>query len=327
MSTTNAGDHSPTTATEGPDPHKVFLVHGRNDEARQAMVTFLRSIGLQPVSWGQALNATTATKGPAPFIGDILQTGLDLSTAVVVLLTGDDYARIGRRFGKEKLTPQARPNVLFEAGMALGRFPNRTILVQLGSTRRFTDIAGRHYIEMDDTSQKQHELVNLLRSAGCAVHAEVDIDWSTTGSFVSVAIEPDGNRKAFEIPRRLLGTIILAALVLCGIWLSFLLRSSEIKVAGDIETTTPISLYIVGTPTFQYTFQKSSPLSIVLPLLPHVQYRAEYVADGMIVADKPIVPTEGKVANLGRFVNQLRPVTPIRPRIEVTDDQVAKFLQ
>jgi len=58
---------------------------------------------------------------------------------VVVLITGDDRARLGTRFAEPNdppeqtdPTPQARPNVLFEAGMAVGKYPELTVLVHLG---------------------------------------------------------------------------------------------------------------------------------------------------------------------------------------------------
>jgi hypothetical protein len=62
--------------------------------------------------------------------------------AVVVLLTGDDLASLREPFLQEDdgayeriPTPQARPNVLLEAGMALGRHPQRTIISCLGKVR------------------------------------------------------------------------------------------------------------------------------------------------------------------------------------------------
>ena len=79
--------------------------------------------------------------------------------AVVVLLTADDEALLRRRFRKAKepiheinLTGQARANVLFEAGMALGRKPESTVLVQIGEVRPFSDIAGRHIVHLEPIS-------------------------------------------------------------------------------------------------------------------------------------------------------------------------------
>ena len=132
------------------DSRTVFVVHGRNEVARKTLFDFLRSIGLRPLEWSQAV--ASAGKG-APFIGEVLDNAFSQARAVVVLLTGDDLAMLAPTFQKsddaeteKQPTPQARPNVLFEAGMAFGRASDRTILVQLGTLRPFSDIAGRQTV-------------------------------------------------------------------------------------------------------------------------------------------------------------------------------------
>src|SRR5204862_4075961 len=107
---------------------------------------YLPAIGLRPTAWTEALKKAGE---PAAFIGDILEAGFQNPQAVVVILTGDDMARVKEPYGSEKLTEQPRANVLFEAGMALGRFPKRTIFVQVGEVRPFSDLAGRHVFRLD----------------------------------------------------------------------------------------------------------------------------------------------------------------------------------
>ena len=48
------------------NPHKVFVVHGRNLKARDAMFNFLGAIGLDPIEWSEATNATDKA---SPYIG------------------------------------------------------------------------------------------------------------------------------------------------------------------------------------------------------------------------------------------------------------------
>ena len=169
------------------DPKTVFVVHGRNDAVRNATFTFLRAIGLHPLEWSEAVAATG--KG-TPYIGEILDTAYTKAQAVLVLMTPDDEGRLREFFRKPKdpqhevqLTPQARLNVLFEAGMAMGRFPERTILVELGSLRPFSDIGGRHVIRLDNTTQKRQELAQRLENAGCGISLK-GTDWHTAGDFL-----------------------------------------------------------------------------------------------------------------------------------------------
>lgn len=169
------------------DPKKVFVVHGRNDKARKAMFSFLRSIGLHPIEW---LEAISYTSNGAPYIGEILDHAFNVAQAVVVLVTGDDYAMVNPELAHKNdpeyetnLTPQARPNVLFEAGLALGRHPKRTVIVELGQNRPFSDIAGLHVVKLTDNVKTRHELAIKLKNAGCHVDIDNKNDWINEGEF------------------------------------------------------------------------------------------------------------------------------------------------
>jgi len=168
------------------DSRKVFVVHGRNEKARTAMVAFLRAIDLRPIEWSEAVDLTGEA---APFIGQVVEAGFSAAQAVVIMLTGDDLAKLRPEFvsqsdaGYEKeYTLQARPNVLFEAGFAFGRHPKRTVIVEFGQLRPFSDVQGRHVIRMDNSVKKRQELAKLLGAAGCAVSTS-GVDWHTAGDF------------------------------------------------------------------------------------------------------------------------------------------------
>lgn len=174
------------TATRVQDPRKVFVVYGRNLKARKALFEFLRAIDLRPMEWSEIVAATG--KG-APYIGEILDKAFFEAQAVVVLMTPDDEGCLRELFRKPgdpshetEPTPQARLNVLFEAGMAMGHFPERTILVELGVLRPFSDIGGRHVVKLDDTPEKRQELAQRLKTARCAVDLS-GTDWHTAGNF------------------------------------------------------------------------------------------------------------------------------------------------
>lgn len=152
------------------------------------MFQFLRALGLQPIEWNQAVKMTGE---PTPYVGTILETAFREAAAVVVLLTPDDEARLRKKYRKRRdpsyerrLTGQARPNVLFEAGMAFGRNPQNTVLVQVGAVKEFSDVAGRHMLRLGSDPTSRQAFVSRLANAGCNVDTSGS-DWLTAGDFTA----------------------------------------------------------------------------------------------------------------------------------------------
>lgn len=167
-------------------PNQVFVVHGRDRAAKDAVFTFLRAIGVKPIEWNAAL---AMSKKAAPFIAEILDAAFAKARAIVVLLTPDDLAQLrsdlltpSDKPFERTLTGQARPNVLFEAGMAFVTHPGQTVLVQIGTLREFSDVAGRHVVHMTNAFEKRQELATKLKNAGCDVDT-TGSDWVTAGDF------------------------------------------------------------------------------------------------------------------------------------------------
>ena len=117
-SESESASHSSQEVRPATGTRDVFVVHGRNTEARDALFEFLRAIDLHPLEWSEAVRATGK---PSPYIGEILDAAFSRAHAVVVLFTPDDEARLREQFRidsdllhETQLTGQARPNVLFE---------------------------------------------------------------------------------------------------------------------------------------------------------------------------------------------------------------------
>ena len=186
----SASDQLTRVAPDNADrQRRVWVVHGRDERLRSALFTFLRSIGLDPLEFNEARGLTGK---PTPYVGEILEVAFEHAQAVVVLLSPDDEARLRPDLTKtddppyeKELTGQARPNVLFEGGMALVSHRDRTVLVQVGDVRPFSDIAGKHLLRLDNSTEKRQEFAHRLQDAGCPVKL-TGIDWHTAGNFSTV---------------------------------------------------------------------------------------------------------------------------------------------
>lgn len=176
------------------NPRSVFVVHGRNEALRKALFDFLRSIDLSPLEWSHAVQLTGEG---SPYIGQVLDAALSNAAAIIVLMTPDEIAYLQPQYGHgeadQEVLPaaQARPNVLFEAGMAMGRDPRRTVLVEIGETRPFSDVAGRHAVRLTNEPARRQELALRLKTAGCDVNMD-GTEWHTTGDFTAPPPPGDG---------------------------------------------------------------------------------------------------------------------------------------
>ena len=67
----------------------VFVVYGRNLQAREDIFQFLRAIGLNPIEWSEAIKLTGR---PNPHVWEILNRAFSEAHAILVLFTPDDEA-------------------------------------------------------------------------------------------------------------------------------------------------------------------------------------------------------------------------------------------
>jgi predicted nucleotide-binding protein len=178
--------------------NQVFVVHGRDKFAKDAVFAFLRSVNVKPIEWNAAIKMTGKA---APYIGEILATAFANARAVVVLLTPDDQVQLRSDLLsasdlpiERQLTGQARPNVLFEAGMAFSSHPDRTVMVQVGMVKPFSDIAGRHVLHMTDAAEKRQEFATKLENAGCDVD-QSGTDWYSAGVFSDPVLRTPASKK------------------------------------------------------------------------------------------------------------------------------------
>lgn len=161
---------------------KVFIVQGKNVRLNQGMFAFLTALRLDPIEWEEARKMTGKA---SPYIGEILDVAFKEAQAIVIMLTGDEEVKLLPEFAgpEDDLSPtrQPRPNVIFEAGASLAIQPERTIIVQFGRQRVWSDLAGRHVVMMDNSMSKRQELANRLMTAGCPIEILSGSAWQIQG--------------------------------------------------------------------------------------------------------------------------------------------------
>lgn len=168
------------------DRRKVMVVVGRDNRLVESLFTFLRTIDLQPQEWSKLVGSANSA---APYIGQVLDSAFSECQAVVVLITPDDIAYLRPDLtadpdAENEGVPQgqARPNVFYEAGMAIARFPTRTVFVEVGDTRAASDLGGIHAVRMNESPACRRDLAQRLANAGCEVD-DSGAAWLTAGDF------------------------------------------------------------------------------------------------------------------------------------------------
>jgi predicted nucleotide-binding protein len=144
------------TESSSRSPNRVFVVHGQNDSARSAVVSFLSRVGLR----GIVLH-------DQPNMGRHLLTKFieeaELVTFAIVLMTDDD---VGSLKG-HKLAPRARQNVILELGYFLSHLGQERVCALITpGLETPSDFDGIVYIRMDADARWESELKRELLAAG-----------------------------------------------------------------------------------------------------------------------------------------------------------------
>ena len=173
---------------------KVFIIHGRDLEARAELAKFLRSIGLEDMPFEDVASSLP----PNPFVADVVREGIRRAAAVIAIFTPDEHSVFHDPATAASPTAapgetrwQARPNVIFEAGIALGCAREKTILTAVGNdVKLFSDLLGVHLIRLDSATAKQ-SLFNQLRGipglAAAMTAAPGAMGDAASGDFASIA--------------------------------------------------------------------------------------------------------------------------------------------
>jgi predicted nucleotide-binding protein len=170
-------------AVTGPANRKVFIVRGQDQRPVDVLERFLHFAGLEVMSWNDAEDLTGETQ---PDTYDVIVEAMKAAAAIIIILSPDDEARLKEEFAgtEQDFEGQPRQNVLLEAGMAFSMDRNRTILVESGSRRPISDIAGFNWVTMDGSWENRDKLIKRLQRAGAQVNlAHRDLNNHLAGPF------------------------------------------------------------------------------------------------------------------------------------------------
>lgn len=143
-------------------PSRVFVVHGHNQGAKEAVARFLEKLDLDPVILHEKPNSGRTVIEKFSDYADV--------HFAVVLLTADDEGRAVA--GDGVLRPRARQNVVLELGYFLGRLGRaRVCALYEAGVEIPSDYSGVLFVELDASQRWRFELVKELHAAGFDVDA------------------------------------------------------------------------------------------------------------------------------------------------------------
>lgn len=146
----------PSLAPEPVPSRKVFIVHGRNENAKNEVALFLQKIGLEDIVLHQRPNRgrNLLTK---------FQEEAEGASFAVILMTPDDDG--GLAGGPQQ--KRARQNVVFELGFFIGKFePSRVAALIVPGVEKPSDFEGICWIEFGRGTNWKNELARELKEAG-----------------------------------------------------------------------------------------------------------------------------------------------------------------
>jgi len=152
--------HMRSPPTQSVTKSKVFVVHGRDEAARETVARYLERLGINPIILHEQ-----ASRGLT--VIEKLERQADVPFAVVLLTPDDEGHLIG---SNDALQPRARQNVILELGYFVGRLGRSSVCaLYKGHVELPSDWGGVAWVPFDTHGGWKAELARELRGAGFAV--------------------------------------------------------------------------------------------------------------------------------------------------------------
>jgi Predicted nucleotide-binding protein containing TIR -like domain len=134
---------------------KVFVIHGRDMKLYNYILSVLKVIGIDTLTWEEA---SKGTKKVAPSTLEIVTYALKTSKVVLALLTPDEIVKLKTPHQNDNndgiIVEQARPNVIFEIGLMIGlaKTNQKIHVILCNQCGSLSDIRSVNYISFNSSN-------------------------------------------------------------------------------------------------------------------------------------------------------------------------------
>lgn len=139
------------------DKSKVFIVHGHDGEAKEAVARFVENLHFKAIILHEQANS-----------GKTIIEKIEANSNVgfgIVLYTPCDLGASQEK--KDELKPRARQNVVFEHGYLMGKIGRENVCALVkGDIEKPTDISGVVYIPMDESEAWKYRVAKEMKACG-----------------------------------------------------------------------------------------------------------------------------------------------------------------
>lgn len=142
------------------DKSKVFIVHGHDNAAKEAVARFVEKIGLEAIILHEQASSGNT-------IIEKIEANSNVGFAIVLYTPCDVGASKGE---KDQLKPRARQNVVFEHGYLIGKIGRKNVCALVkGNIETPNDISGVVYIKMEEGDSWKFAVAKEMKACGYEV--------------------------------------------------------------------------------------------------------------------------------------------------------------